>query len=143
MERLRKQRNHCKALVVLILLSLVLQVQPVFACQMNSNSGLMKHCCCDKMKSHEDSGDKQAGISPCCDFSAEVQLKSSSDLAEEAITVQSQSSPKLSPMTFVVVSLTLWPDLVDQPTHRFFRYWDVDPGHPGTHTYLSTLRLRI
>lgn len=127
----------------MVLLSLLLQAQSVFACQMMDHSGAAEHCCCDAMKLKKDSNDNPETASPCCDFSSRLTLKGAGLEDEDPIVVQSQSSFELPPAAFILVLADLWRVETGPSQPRTFWVWDSDPDNPGTHTYLSTQRLRI
>ncbi len=127
----------------MVLLSLLLQVQSVFACQMMDHNGLAEHCCCGEMKDAMASGENQVPASPCCDFSSELTLKGADLESNEPVAIQAQSSLELPQAAFLFILASLWPFEPDLSFQQTFWDWDTNPGHPGTHTYLSTLRLRI
>lgn len=141
MDQFRKHQHFQKILVVMVFLGLLLQVQTVFACQMMDHGGLAKDCCCDEMKAMKGSDDTQESSSPCCDFSSELTFKGTDLEDEDPVVVQSQASFELPQATFILILTSLWQIEPD----RFYQqpFWDTEPGHPGTDTYLSTLRLRI
>ena len=127
----------------MVLLSLLLQVQSVFACQMMDHSGLTKHCCCDDMMAAKGSNDPHELASPCCDFSSELTLKGADLEDGEPVAVQAQPSPELPQAAFISILASLWPDEIDLSQQQTFWDWESDPGHLGTDIYLSTQRLRI
>ena len=132
--------------MILILLSLLLQVQSVFACELSGQSGLVEHCCCDEMKKSQgrQEGDNVEYESQCCDFSAELLLKTGAgDVDVEPPTVHSQYYIQLPPDISVVESTIVWPRIVDIPSRAPISLNDIGLNHPGTQTYLSTRRLRI
>lgn len=129
-------------LAALLLWSLLFQIQTVFACQMMEHSGPIEDCCCDDMAINESADEASDNRSECCDISNELTLKADAGEQQPA-TVFSRSSLDPPPVTLVFLLVTLWPELVQsQPS---LVIWDLEtnPGHPGTRTYLSTLRLRI
>lgn len=132
-----------QAIVAFMLLGLLLQVQTVFACQMMDHSGPVEHCCCDDMAANENTDEASGECSVCCDISNELTIKAADTDGDEPVALSSHSSldPPAARLAFLLV--TLWPELVQsQPSPAI---WDLkaDPRHPGTQTYLSTLRLRI
>ena len=131
-----------KVTVAIMLLSLLLQVQTVFACQMMDHGGPIKHCCCDDMDTQREVEEDQTNHSFCCDISSELTLKASDIEADDPVT---QPSPTFEipqvKLAFLLVSLL--PELTDAHTRTGIVDFHTDPGHPGTATYLSTLRLRI
>ena len=131
-----------KATVAVMLLSLLLQVQTVFACQMMDHSGPIKHCCCGDMATQKQSNEDQTNHSSCCDISSELTLKASDLEADDPVTPPGLAF-ELSQATLVFLLVTLWPEFATHPTSA--EVWDfhADPDNPGTQTYLSTLRLRI
>lgn len=126
-----------------MLLSLLLQVQTVFACQMMDHSGPIEHCCCDNMAANEYSDEATKEQSKCCDISNEVTIKAADTDGGEPIAHSSHSSLDPHSATLVFLLVTLWPELVQPQSSPIIRDLNDDPGHPGTQTYLSTLRLRI
>ncbi len=132
-----------KVLAVLLLCSLLLQIQTVFACQMMDHSGPIEQCCCDDMatsKGTTEASDERLG---CCDISNELTIKAMDTDGDEPVAISSHSSldPPAAALVFLLV--TLWPELVQSQPSPATSDLDADPGHPGTQTYLSTLRLRI
>jgi hypothetical protein len=95
------------------------------------------------MKAAEGSDDSLGQASPCCDFSSELTLQGADLEDEEPFVIQSQPSLELPQTAFIFVLAELWPDETDLSHPQTFWIWDSDPGNPGTHTYLSTQRLRI
>jgi|TARA_B100000683_G_scaffold274058_1_gene321231 hypothetical protein len=131
-----------KAIVAFMLLGLLLQVQTVFACQMMDHSGPIEHCCCDDMAANENIDEATDEQSKCCDISTELTVKADAD-EDEPVTISSNSSLDPPVATLVFLLVTLWPELAQSQSSPIIRDLNADPGHPGTQTYLSTLRLRI
>ena len=139
----RQHRHYPRALVVMVLLSLLMQVQTVFACQMMEHSGHAEHCCCDASASPKKSELSTEHDKPCCDFSSEISIKDPQlEDSVPAITQQNQSL-EISPAALFYFITSLWPLEIARPVPLIVWDFDNDPGDPGTHTYLSTLRLRI
>ncbi len=132
-----------KALVALILCSVLLQIQTVFACQMMDHSGPIEHCCCDEMASQKGSDTEQIEHSLCCDITTELTLKAVDADTDEPVILASYSSLDPPPATVVFLLVTLWPERTQTSPPPIT--WDLasKPAHPGTSTWLSTLRLRI
>ena len=129
-----QHRFSQKAFVLLLLLSLLLQVQSVFACQMMERSGNVADCCCD---------DEPENKPDCCDYSSELALKALPDEVEEALATQLNQLSELSSPVFITLLFSLW-SIEPQPILALIAWdFDHDPGDPGSATYLSTLRLRI
>lgn len=132
--------------MILILLSLLLQVQSVFACELSGQSGLVEHCCCDEMKKSQgrQEGDNVEYESQCCDFSAELLLKTGAgDVDVEPLTVHSPPFVQIPPDISVVESTIVWPKVVNVLLQTPTSSSNIGLNHPGSQTYLSTLRLRI
>ncbi len=132
-----------KAIVAFMLLSLLLQVQTVFACQMMDHSGPIEHCCCDDMAANENADETTKEQSKCCDISNELTVKAADTDGGGPVALSSHSSLDPHSATLVFLLVTLWPELVQPQSSPIIRDLNDDPGHPGTQTYLSTLRLRI
>lgn len=131
-----------KALTVVMLCALLLQVQTVFACQMMDHSGPIEHCCCDDDASPMAIENNQHDAMQCCEVSINVSMDVESDEIEPVVRT-SHSSLDPPPITVVFLLAALWPEVtqVSQPPVL----WDLEskPAHPGTSTWLSTSRLRI
>ena len=125
-----------------VILTILLQVQSSFACEMMDTSGPAEHCCCDEMKSQN--SDEINDASECCEFSSELTLKGADLEDDEPIVIQVQSGVELPQPVFVFVMASLWPP--SQPdTRSLYPTSDQpdDPGNSGTHTYSVTQRFRI
>ncbi len=131
-----------KVTVAIMLLSLLLQVQTVFACQMMDHGGPIKHCCCDDMDTQREVEKDQTNHSFCCDISSELTLKASDIEADDPVT-QPAPTFEIPQVKLVFLLISLWPELTNNPSSMGIVEFHTDPGHPGTATYLSTLRLRI
>ncbi|MBL4865609.1 MAG: hypothetical protein JKY67_04450 [Pseudomonadales bacterium] len=132
-----------KAIVALMLLGLLLQVQTVFACQMMEHSGPIKHCCCGDMAVQKQADDGQSEHLSCCDISTELTLKASDLESNDPVALQSGPAFELPQTTLVFLLVSLWPEVANPPLLPEIWDLDADPGSPGTNIYLSTLRLRI
>lgn len=124
-------------LVAITLLGLLLQAESAFACRMMEDAGPSKECCCGD-KPAVPTSHQHADQRPCCDFSLELSFKSSDDDSSPLlISTQSGNSPPLYAAPGYTFS--------GSPRELAGTIWrrDFDPGHPGTQTYLTTLRLRI
>ncbi|WP_338352569.1 hypothetical protein [Thalassolituus oleivorans] len=143
MNTLRSGHWAKQALVALMLCSVLLQIQTVFACQMMDHSGPIEHCCCDDMASQNGSDAAQTEPAICCDIHTELTLKAVDVDGDEPVILTSHSSLDPPPATMVFLLVTLWPELVHASPSPVV--WDLasKPAHPGTSTWLSTLRLRI
>lgn len=141
MNTLRSGHRTKKAFIAVMLCSLLFQIQTVFACQMMDHSGPIEHCCCDDMTASKNSDKALEKHSNCCDIDTKLTVKAvDADKDEPALVSQPSLDPPLAAL--VVLLITLWPEFQASPSPII---WDLeaDPGHPGTQTYLSTLRLRI
>jgi len=138
-----KSDNWAKrALTVLMLCALLLQVQSVFACQMMDHGGPVEHCCCDGESSPMAGSELQNSAMQCCDYGVEVSMDV--DINEgHSVLLISHSSLDPPPIGVFFILATLWPEFKQtSPTPVL---WDLEsqPAHPGTNTWLSTFRLRI
>lgn len=127
----------------LVILSLLLNVETVFACQMMGHSGPIEHCCCDEMKQQKAAGAMKAAT-VCCDFDTELTVKLIDiDKDKPFVFVDSYA---FDPPAWLAISLLfflLWSALIRSLPGLFLSRPDGDPGHVGTQTWLSTSRLRI
>ncbi len=123
-------------LALSLLLSLLIQAQGVFACQIDeSHSGAMEHCCCDT-----DTSEPMTAGSGCCDFDVEWQVTGSDpDDRYDALFLDIQPLLKLPPTA--LASLPLLPYRTLQAVSRLKPEPRASPT--GRSTYLTTLRLRI
>ena len=133
----RRHSGYRTFLMVMTLLGLLLQAESAFACQMMDAAGPAKECCCgDKPVvpiSHQHADQRL-----CCDFSFELSFKNSyDDSSPLLVSVQSGHSPPL----YAAPGYTLNGSSHERAGVTWRR--DFDPAHPGTQTYLTTLRLRI
>jgi len=126
----------------MMLCALLLQVQSVFACQMMDNSGPIEQCCCDDESSPAAVGEAQHSAMQCCDYGLEVSMDVDID-EDHPVLLTSHSSLDPPPIAVYFILAALWPEL--EQTSPAPALWDLDsqPAHPGTETWLSTLRLRI
>lgn len=143
MNALRTGNWTKKVLAALLLCGLLFQIQTVFACQMMDHSGPIEHCCCDNMAANQYSDEATKEQSKCCDISNEVTIKAADTDGGGPVALSSHSSLDPHSATLVFLLVTLWPELVQPQSSPIIRDLNDDPGHPGTQTYLSTLRLRI
>ncbi len=132
-----------KVTVAIMLLSLLLQVQTVFACEMMDYNGPIEHCCCDEMESQKKESNDLDGTSDCCDIHGELFFKASDLQGDEPIILQANPAFELPQATLIFLLVSLWPDINHPKFSPDLWHLDADPGNPGTATYLSTLRLRI
>ena len=125
------------ALVVALLLSLAVQAQGVFACQLDeSMSGAMEHCCCDG-DAMDSMPSTQGG---CCDFDVQLQLTGSDpEDQHDVLFLDIQPLLKLPP---TAASFDFYPSAAPAAVVAS-RYVDHALAKSGRTTYLSTLRLRI
>ncbi|WP_069945649.1 hypothetical protein [Alteromonas macleodii] len=138
--------NTRKALVAIMLLSLLMQVQSVFACQMMDHSGPIEECCCENMAAasieRSDLKDSNEGDA-CCEIEANLSLKEL-DLEDDAAVISKiNSSAELPIGALIFLVTTLWPELGSTDSNDRGWSFESDPSNPGTSTYLSTQRLRI
>lgn len=142
MNALRTENWTKEVLAALLLCSLLFQIQTVFACQMMDHSGPIEYCCCADKATNKNAEKTLDGHSACCDISNELTLKADMD-KDEPVAIFSHTSLDPPQATLVFFLVTLWPEHVQSQSSLFTWDLNTNPGHPGTHTYLSTLRLRI
>ncbi len=136
------RQHRQRALIGLILLGLLFQVQTVFACQMvETHRGLASDCCCESMAMPSDEAPMPDHNSGCCDLENTLSLKDSDN--DSPSIVQARLVPDLpeAALAFVLVSLDLLPDVTAAPS-ALVAIGD-NPGDPGSHIWLETRRLRI
>lgn len=136
------RQHRQRALIGLILLGLLFQVQTVFACQMvDTHRGLASDCCCESMTMASDEAPMPDHDGSCCDLENTLSLKDSDD--DSPSIVQARLVPDLpeASLAFVLVSLDLLPEVTAAPS-ALVAIGD-SPGDPGSHTWLKTRRLRI
>ena len=124
--------------MIVTVLSLLVQVQSTFACNMMDHpSGPVKECCCHHKSTAPNPDSDQK---PCCDYSLELSFKSSPDgSAPLVLPVQLELNAPVD----VLPSYTLAWTHEDLVTSSPVWLHDFDPPNSGTDTYLTTLRLRI
>lgn len=132
-----------KALEALMLCSLLFQIQTVFACQMMDHSGPIEHCCCDVTTANKSTDEALDMHSDCCDIDTELEVKTVDGDKNKPVLALSQPSLDPPPATLVFLLVTLWPELVQASSSPVIWDLEANPGHAGTQTYLTTLRLRI
>lgn len=125
------------ALVIALLLSLAVQAQGVFACQLDeSMSGAMEHCCCDG-DAMDSTPSTQGG---CCDFDVQLELTGSDpEDQHDVLFLDIQPLLKLPP---TAASFDFYPSVAPTAVTASY-YIDHALARTGRATYLSTLRLRI
>ncbi|WP_290539426.1 hypothetical protein [Alcanivorax sp.] len=136
------RQHRQRALIGLILLGLLFQVQTVFACQMvDTHRGLASDCCCESMAMASDEAPMPDRNGGCCDLENTLSLKDSDN--DSPSIVQARLVPDLpeASLAFVLVSLDLLPDVTAAPS-ALVAIGD-NPADPGSHTWLETRRLRI
>lgn len=136
------RQHRQRALIGLILLVLLFQVQTVFACQMvETHRGLASDCCCESMAMPSGEAPMPDHDGSCCDLENTLSLKDSDD--DSPSIVQARLVPDLpeASLAFVLVSLDLLPEVTAAPS-ALVAIGD-NPGDPGSHTWLETRRLRI
>jgi len=131
--------------LAIMLLSLLLQVQTVFACQMMDRSGVIEHCCCGEIAKQQLSNKDQSLQASCCDISSELSLTDGELESTHPNIPSNFVSFELSQAALAIILVSLWPDInvYDQPIQTAEWDFQTDPGSPGTSTYLTTSRLRI
>lgn len=110
---------------------------------MMDHSGPIEHCCCDDMPANENTDEVFDEQSKCCDISNKLTVKAADTDGDEPVAVSSHSSLDPPAATFIFLLAILWPEFVQSQSSPIIWDLNADPGHPGTQTYLSTLRLRI
>ncbi|WP_345422056.1 hypothetical protein [Halioxenophilus aromaticivorans] len=142
MNKLRSTHWAKRALTVMMLCALLLQVQSVFACQMMDHSGPIEHCCCDEESSSMAVAEHQNSAMQCCDYGVEISMDVNID-EDHPVLLTSHSSLDPPPIAVFFILAALWPDFEQVSPAPVL--WDLDsqPAHPGTDTWLSTFRLRI
>ncbi|MCK5887253.1 hypothetical protein [Alcanivorax jadensis] len=136
------RQHRQRALIGLILLGLLFQVQTVFACQMvDTHRGLASDCCCESMAMTSDEAPMPDRNGGCCDLENTLSLKDSDN--DSPSIVQARLVPDLpeASLAFVLVSLDLLPDVTAAPS-ALVAIGD-NPVDSGSHTWLETRRLRI
>ena len=137
--------NLKQVLTCLALLSILLQVQTVFACEMMEHSGtleqneMMEHCCCDDERSEQLAS---GGMTSCCEFSYEVTAEVFDDNSHEVVAIN--AFPGLDFTEFISSAPTQTFQLVDVlavavAPHAIL----IAPPVSGSDTFLITRRLRI
>lgn len=130
------------ALLLLTLISVLLQVQSAFACQMMEVSGPAKDCCCgDPVDRADLLGLTQTHHGdPCCDFSLEVSFNEL-DVGSAPLWSPAQLLDHDPPDVPLAYTLPIVPVPVRHATVA--SYSVTNPSDPGSQTYLATQRLRI
>lgn len=133
-----RPRRSKSVLVLLMLFSLLLQVQAVFACQVDETmSGSVEHCCCD----HDAEPSTMSKDNACCDYSSALELAGSDPDDRQSVVVDMQPLLKLPPPALQLLYALLPENLVPVAA---VSYSTIQPlSERGRQTYLSTLRLRI
>lgn len=134
----KRHSAHRTLLVIVTVLSLLLQVQSTFACEMmDHQSGPVKECCCDHKSTAPNPDPDQK---PCCDFSLDLSFKNNPDgSAPLVLPLQLDLSPPID----IVPSYTFAWTHQDLVSSKPVWLHDYAPPNSGTDTYLTTLRLRI
>lgn len=133
----KRHSAHRTLLVIVTVLSLLVQVQSTFACAMMDDSGPAKECCCGHKSTAPNPDSDQ---SPCCDFSLDLSFKNSQD-GSAPLVLPLQLD--LSPPVYAIPSYTLAWTHQDLVSSKPVWLHDFGTHNSGTHTYLTTLRLRI
>lgn len=114
------------------LLALLLQVQTAFACEMMEHPEPVSECCCG------DIANGQAPDCNCCTPAPRISLKTEAQQRAALPTAQfALELPQLAP------PLNQWPPIPLAPAVAPAAIPYRDPAHPGSRTWLSTLRLRL
>ncbi|MBN4055611.1 hypothetical protein JYU12_02585 [bacterium AH-315-K03] len=133
--------SYKKVLIALLLLSVLFQVQTVFACQMMDHSGPLEQCCCGEMATQKNTLNDKADAVGCCDISSELTVKVGDPEEGSSLVIQSNFLIELAHSLFFVLYPSFWFE-ASFPLLTL-DVWDLKPNSAGTQTYLSTLRLRI
>ncbi|MGL6162385.1 hypothetical protein [Microbulbifer sp.] len=131
---MNKNRLRSTLITVAALLALLLQVQMVFACEMMEHSGPVSECCCDHMAPGGQEPD-----SDCCTLDSRISLKAEAQ-DQQAVLPAAQLALELPQLTAVPPGQ--WPP-IPPPLSTANPKSQSDPSHPGSRTWLVTLRLRI
>lgn len=143
MHRLRSLHRLKQLLAVFMLLSLLVQIETVFACHMMANSGPIKHCCCAESKSATDPAPQHSaddGKELCCDFNTALNLNDSASDSDSPWAAPTGFSLQLSYLAALISLAAVLMLGTDKAGHLFPHHL---PGHAGTYTWLYTQRLRI
>ncbi len=128
-----------KIVTLMALLVILFQVQLVFACEMMKVSGPKSHCCCGDSTPAPPTP-KQS--SACCELG--YAFTTHSNLDEQAAFALPTQPPQLPDLPMALVVPTEWLTAQSARLHQpLMKLCQVNPGHSGTDTYLTTLRLRI
>ncbi len=120
-------------LCVLLILSLLIQVQSVFACSMMEHQGPAKDCCCELMVMSSKAG-------ACCEFSQQVSFKAAQPDQSVGL-LAANAAPDQAPL-FLLRSTIKPPEPPGLRLDKFLR--DSSERVPsGALIWLSTGRLRI
>jgi hypothetical protein len=139
---LRKFIARRSWLMATVVIALLIQVQQTLACDVMIDTPMPASEHCYK----HDAGKKPADKStpPCCDFSTALSMKNGHCHDGHETTFNLNLLGKLNPDTQPVFIITSPQDLFSFAHLTRFHYIpDRNSSQPGTHTYLSTQRLRI
>lgn len=125
---------RAKLIAMAALLLLMFQVQTVLACEMMDSPEPAAECCCDHLAKGSQPDED------CCEYDAQVSLKTSLDDHEVALTAafMNLDLPQLAPPPSYQ-----WPPILGPPaTSAGFRS-APSFSSSGNRTWLTTQRLRI
>lgn len=125
-----------------VVIALLVQIQQTLACDMmiDVSAPAGEHCY------KHNAGDKPADKTthPCCDYSAGLSMKNSHCHDGHEAVINQHLFGKLNLDIHPLLVIVNIQDLFHPPYLTRFHYIpDRNSSQPGTHTYLSTQRLRI
>ncbi|OGT75000.1 MAG: hypothetical protein A2W76_07410 [Gammaproteobacteria bacterium RIFCSPLOWO2_12_47_11] len=129
-------------LMATVVIALLIQVQQTLACDVIIDTPMPASEHCYKHDAGEKPADKST--SPCCDFSTALSMKTSHCHDGQETTFNLNLLGKLNPDTQPVFIITSPQDVFFSSYLTALLYIpDRKSSRLGTHTYLSTQRLRI
>lgn len=125
---------RARLITLAALLLLMFQVQTVLACEMMDSPEPMAECCCDHLTKGSQADED------CCEYDAQVSLKTSMDDQEVALTATflSLELPQLAPPPSYQ-----WPQILAPPANPAEFQSLLPYPYSGNRTWLATQRLRI
>jgi hypothetical protein len=128
-----------KWLMLLAFPALLLQVQPAFACSMMDIDGQVEDCCCQSSPDQPAAAELKTDTG-CCEFSLTLTFAEPDERSAPLMLLSSQADS--DPPDALPARVALDRSILTGP-YSIARYHRASPAHPGTGTYLATLRLRI
>jgi hypothetical protein len=129
---------------LLLLLGMLIQVQPVLACEMSGHTMPVDACCCDGVMPESPSKDSAPAEDACCEVQSSLALKEPGLDKELPAVLPKPPDVELSSdaLVFVVFS-TLWADPFSSESKLPPDIPSSFASRVGAKTYLHTQRLRI